>query len=367
MRIKLLLVFLIWVLGVQDVHLARAQTHIFSAKDNLSNVTASESLEPLSFSGLPESFQFSGQIDFDRKELKLVLNLPPPKPSPVEEPPKKVDAVIVQINQVNGNAYKMSLKIDHLKTFSYDISTEVETSLDMEGMQNGLRGFISGKLQSLYTTIDLKPIHQLAAEFSIKNNKLTVQSLVFGNVILNGTVDMVAPYKIDLLVNLNAIDMPDFLDFWDHGNLYQSSGSVFGTIKVSGTVDKLFLKGNLESLKGHVEDLTFDRFLLNAEGYFPNMQIAKSSKVSQPDGTVYTLDGSIDLSDKDKFKEQIESLNISPIVDGSSGDRAWTIKRLQNETSSSSTEIKYLLHKDASQPSAEAPSDILGVQRTMEF
>lgn len=307
---------------------------------------------------------FNGQIDFDRKELNLVLNLPT---DPTHTKSPNDNAIIARINQLNNSAYKMSLRLEHLKTFSFDVSSEMETSFDLESPQSGLKGFIFGKLKSQYTTIDLKPIRQLAAEFNIRDNKLTVQSLVFGNVILNGTVDMISPYKVDLSFNLNAIDMTDFLEFWDHGNDYQSSGSVYGTIKVSGTMGKLFLKGNLESINGHVEELSFDRFLLNAEGYFPNIEIAKSSKVSQPDGSIYTLDGSINLNDKNNFENQIKGLNISPIVDDSRQERAWTIKRLQNDTSSSSTEIKYLLRKDASQSAAESPSDILGVQRTMEF
>ena len=160
--------------------------------------------------------------------------------------------------------------------------------------------------------------------------------------------------------------MEDFLAFWSNSREFSAAGTVAGKIKVSGALDHLLLKGNLASFNGFVDKLQYDSFFLNMEGIYPHLQIA-SSTVSQSDGPSYTLDGPFNLSDQQSFKKQIENLTIAPLINDSGSRVEWTFKRLKDERSGT-TEIKYLLRKDnASGDAFSKESDMLGVERRMEF
>lgn len=309
---------------------------------------------------------FNGQMNFDQNELNCVLTLPVIGNGQSVAKQEPSNSVAVKVNKLNDNQYSVSIKFDHLKALSYDLSSEIKSTFDLQNNSNGNKLFVFGKLQSQYAMVDSKPIRDLSADFQIKDRKLIISGAMFGNVTSSGTIELASPFKLDLVFHLNEIEMPDFLKFWMTDNNYSSSGIVSGAIRASGTIDKVYLKGNLESTKGFVAKLEFDKFLLNAEGIFPNMQIAKST-ISQPDGMVFILEGPIDLSDHDNFSQQIKELKISPIVNDSDQERAWTIRRLKGEEFAT-TEIKYMLRKDSINPTSnDNTSDVLGVERSLEF
>ncbi len=307
---------------------------------------------------------FNGQIDFSRQELTLALNLSPSTSALSADKEATPRAISAKINKVNDTQYHMSLKLDHFKSLSHDLSTQLDTSLDVKKIPDGVDQFIYGKLSTQYTLIDFKPIRDLSGEFQIKDKKIFLNFVTIGNVTCEGTIDLTSPLKLDLSFHLNDIEMHDFLDFWAADNDYSSSGKVSGTIKASGTPDKILLKGNLQSFNGFVEHLEYDSFLLNAEGYFPKLDLAKTT-VTETSGVVFTLDGPIDLSDHENFKKQIKALTVSPVVNDSNQERSWTIKRSQEEKATS--EIRYLMRKDGLNPSTSQPSDMMGVEHTVAF
>ena len=219
-----------------------------------------------------------------------------------------------------------------------------------------------GEIWSQNSLIDYKPIRELTGRFEVRDGQLLLRSLSFGNLSSQGSVDLVYPYKMDLKVLLHEVAMEDFLNFWMGNNEYKSFGTVSGEIAVSGTLDRIGLKGSLESHDGYVEKLEYNSIYLNAQGVYPQLSIGQST-ISKADGLSFAFSGPVDLSDQENFTKQIGVLVLSPLVSDSASEREWTIKRL-NQPNSGATEIKYLLRKE---DKSEGASGMLGVQQTMSF
>jgi hypothetical protein len=181
-------------------------------------------------------------------------------------------------------------------------------------------------------------------------------------------MDLLSPYGLDFVFNLNEVDLNDFLNFWSADKEYESSGAVTGVIKASGTLENLALKGSLESYHGFVQKLDYDIISLNIEGIYPHMQIAQST-ISKSDGMSFSLDGPFNLSDKENFKKQIKALTLAPLVNDSGSEMEWTIKRL-NPEDSGTTELKYRFRKGDALgigTSADDETDMFGLERTRKF
>jgi len=296
-------------------------------------------------------FSFEGEINFQEEKMDLIFDF------------KDDSSIVTSIKKTAEDQYHLSIKADHVRTPYFDLSSDMESLIEV-ARQKGPAGYaISGKLWSSYSLIDYKPIRELSGRFEIKNQKLFLDSLSFGNIKCSGYVDLVSPHQLDLAFDLNSIDMDDFLNFWMKEKNYLSSGNIEGSIRVSGAMDKLFLKGILQSYNGFIKNLDYDNIYLNVEGYYPHMQIARST-LSKSDGVSFSFDGPFDLSDRKNFKKQIKSLTLSPLVRDSERESEWTIKKLQLK-GAATTELKYLLRKDSITDSENM--GMLGLERTVEF
>lgn len=303
---------------------------------------------------------FEGQIDLAKNEFNITLDL------------GEGSSVTAKAAMISDTNYHLSLDIGHLKTPLFDLLTKIESSVELVKGENGGNNIfdtgLQGKIWSQYSLVDFKPINELSGRFEIKDKRLYVTALSVGNLAGEGYIDLVAPHGLDATVHLQGVDMKDFLNFWGSGKEHDSSGDVFGLIKVSGSLDRFALKGNLESRNGFVQKLDYHAIVLNIEGIYPRMRIARSL-VSKSDGVSFTLDGPFDLSDKENFKKQIKALTLAPLVSDSGSELEWTIKRL-NPEASGMTGLKYHFKKgDAlgTGPSAGDGIDMLGIERKKKF
>jgi hypothetical protein len=117
-----------------------------------------------------------------------------------------------------------------------------------------------------------------------------------------------------------------------------------------------------------VEKLHYDKIVLNAEGIYPHIYIARSS-VTKSDGVSFKLDGPFNLNDRENFKKQIKALTFAPLVDHFASESEWTIKSL-NQQGSAATEIKYHYKKGDALgvgPTSGDAIDMLGIERTNRF
>jgi len=307
-----------------------------------------------------EAFPFKGRIDFSKKEFDVVLDL------------GDESSVAARAQKSSENDYWLMLDIGHLKTPFFDLLSKIESSVEVVREEDGSSAVSGnttyrGRIWSQYSLVDYKPVRELSGSFEVKDRRLQLTALSFGNLQCNGYIDLSSPYKLDLVFNLYDVDMPDFLNFWGVGREYESAGAVSGEIRAFGTPDRLALKGNLESRQGYVQKLDYDIISLNIEGVYPHMEVAHST-ISKSDGMSFTLDGPLDLHDKANFKKQIKALTVAPLVNDSGPEREWTIKRLNNPVDSETTELKYRFRKgDAlgTGTSAEDEIDILILFRTV--
>ena len=298
-------------------------------------------------------FPFEGRADVNTKELHLTVF--PGGPGPLN----------LSITQTGQNQYQAQVKIDHLDTPFFELSTELNAALEVIADKNNARS-ISGKIGSRYSLIDLKPAKETTGGFEIKNGVLTINSLSIGNLHCEGKLGLASPYPVDLIVRFNGIYLKEFIDFFAGAQKFPAEGEVAGEIRASGSARDLQLKGTLASYNGTVKGFDYNHMLLNLAGTYPLIRIIESD-IAQADGLSFQVKGAIDLSDKDNFDKQIKALKQEPFVAEDGTSREWTLKRTRSDSQNSKTEVKYLLRKDESQPSAQEEDAMIGVTRTVEF
>ena len=297
---------------------------------------------------------FDGLLDLKKNQLLLTLK------------PQDEGSVVVKAEKLVDDRYDFSMDFDHVKTPLFEFSSKVQSSLQKVQDASRMNRFIRGSIQSQYSLVNQKPIRELSGQFEVKDNRLNLTDISFGNIRCNGFVDLFFPHKLDLSFNLTSVAMPDFVNFWVRNSEYDSSGPVNGEIKISGDLVKPFLKGSLESYNGYVGKLEYDSIYLNIEGIYPEMKIAHST-VSQTNGMSFTFEGPFNLGGHDNFKKQIQALQISPLVSNTASSREWIIKRTKGDNAGA-TEIKYILRKsDQTSSPGKEDSGMLGVQKTVEF
>lgn len=324
---------------------------------------------------------FEGKIDLENRQIELVI---PEPPKITEDPATAIfplakdfflpvsfdreasgqNFFVAILQRISAEDYHLSLAVEHLKTPKFDLSSKIESSLAVRQGIDNINRYLLGKIWSQYSLVDYKPIDEFKGEFQIQDTYVQLKSFSFGNIQCQGDIQLVFPFKVDLNVRLNGVEINDFLEFWVTRKKFEASGFISGEINVQGTFNELFLKGNLESYNGFVHQLYYDHMFLSAEGFYPNIEIARLT-ISEKDGLSFILNGPINLRDQGNFKKQIQALNSSPLVDDSGSQREWTIKRLQEQKDAAATEFKYLLRKE-SQGTSET-SDMLGVERKVEF
>lgn len=299
---------------------------------------------------------FQGEIEFPQKEFSITIN------------PKGQNPLSIKITQKQENLYQALVKIDHMKTpFFDDISTVLEGVIEVIREDDNTVRALSGKIGSKYTLINYKPVEEAFGLFEVKGDNLYFNSLSVGNALLRGSVQIVAPYALDLSVQLSSVPMSDFLTFFVGKHEIAADGTVTGEIHISGKLDQVQLKGNLASYYGLVHTLNYDNITLNAEGIYPIIHISESN-ITQADGVTFNIAGNIDLSDKGNFKKQIRLLTKQPLIRSEGEELEWTLKRLRSQEHSGTTELKYLLRKeDDINTLSEGGSEMLGVERRVKF
>lgn len=265
-----------------------------------------------------------------------------------------------------SESFILTTKFDHFQTPLFELSSQVEAVLEKNGREGRDSNSYNGRLSSKYTLLDFKPIKELSGRFDIEQERFQIKSLNFSEISCLGTIGLKPPYNLDLTFLLNDIGMAEFIDFWMAGRKFESSGTVTGEIKLYGNIFQPSLRGNLTGTDGVIKNLAFDEIRLNADGKYPILEIDNST-VSKTNGFMLGFKGPINLSNKERFKQQLSQLVFSPIVDDNDEKVEWTLKRLKQDESNS-IELKYQLRKGERLSSdKDLESDILGLQQTMEF
>jgi hypothetical protein len=300
-------------------------------------------------------FPFKGEVDPMKKELLVEIN------SGGENP------FVVQSTQVSEDLYNILINIDHLKTKFFDISTVLESSVELIRAKDNTIRSLSGNILSKYTLLNYKPMRELSGQFEIREQKIYINFLTLGNIFCKGFVRLFPPFEIELLIRLSGIDINDFLAFFVDRKKIVAHGYVDGDINISGRLRKMKLKGRLTSNDGAVNQLEYNRFILNAEGVYPKINIS-GSNVTQMDGFIFNLNGRINLSDKENLGKQIKAITREPLVSQDGQTLEWTLKRVSSDDKTGTTELKYLRRKKSTfDQMLEGGSGMFGIERKVEF
>ncbi len=327
------------------------------------------------FSSAEILFSFVGQMDLLNKRMKVMVVDAPlqagvaaldqyPHFSLLDKQPE--NSLMASIERSSASDYRLFFNAQHLKTFLFDLSSNIESSIEVIPPSGGESRSINGKFWSQYSLVDYKPGGDISGEFEIKDGKIYIHSMSMGNLACEGQVSFLAPYSVDMVVRLKEVSLDSFLNFWIRNKDFETSGTVSGNIQVSGDIHHPFLRGNLEASEGNIKKLSFNKLFLNAEGPYPELEITRLT-IHQNDGLSFEMDGPFDLSDPKNFKKQIDALTTSPLVQHSESESQWTIKHLE-DAKAGSTDIKYHLRKESNPTSfSREDSDILGIERTLGF
>lgn len=304
-----------------------------------------------------QTFPFEGQIDLVKKEFLLTVAL-------ADE-----GSVTVRISPARKADFHYSVNIDHLTAPLMNLSTVIEGDVKLETLPSGERS-VTGRIESKYTLINYKPIEEMSGVFNVKDGLLNIDALSLGRVNIKGSIGLQRPFALNIVADLNDVMMEDFLWFWSGGQFTPentpSEGLVSGAIFVTGDMQRLRLQGELSSYGGRVSDLAYDTIFVNAEGDYPVINLYNST-VTETNGFTFTIDGSLNLEDRENFPKQIMALSKAPLVSQDPSKLEWTFKRIQKEKSSGTTEIKYMRRKDTLESSRDDESEMLGIERRIGF
>jgi len=272
----------------------------------------------------------------------------------------------LQIFQPQADRYRMDLNLEDVQTAVFDFSAVVTADVKKMEDKEGQVGFV-GQVKSKYTLLNKKPVADLISVFDIRNDVLSIRSLEFGKYQGAGTVGLKAPFPLAIEIDLEAVDLADFIGlFSDDPDLY-ALGEVFGEIAIKGTGQSPKLEGRLTSFGGTIDGMEYDSILLNVGGMYPVLNVFNTD-VAKTDGLSFRVTGSVDLSQKGTMERQIEALAYEPMVDDEGTDREWTLKRFHSKKHSGTTEIKYMMRQDEDKNSLTMDeSSLLGVERKVSF
>lgn len=300
-------------------------------------------------------FPFKGEVNPSKKEFFVEIDTGGKKP------------FVIQLVSISEHLYEVSINVDHLKTDFFDISTILESSLEIVRAENRAVRSLTGKIISKYTLLNYKPVKELSGQFEIKEQKVYFNSLSFGSIFCKGYIQLTPPFKIDLLIRLSGMDINDFLGFFADRKKIVANGQVDGEIYVSGSLGRMELEGKLLSYDGVVNQLEYSAFILDAKGVYPNINVS-GSNITQQDGMTFNLVGMINLGDKENLGKQIKALVKEPLVRKDEQSLEWTLRRIRSNNRSGTTEIKYLRRKGKDlNETSEDDSGLFGIERRMEF
>jgi hypothetical protein len=227
------------------------------------------------------------------------------------------------------------------------------------------------KMRSRYTIINAKPAEDFLGQFELRGKTLLIHTLSAGPFFLQGDVDILPPYRLDLDLKFSQLALSDVvrvlaLALPADGNA-DAEGAVNGRIHFSGALDRLRYTGEAESYDGTIAALVYRYFDLKVDGLYPALRI-HDSQVSQTDGFSFRLSGALDLSHLETLGQQIDRLRKDPLIKSTPMETEWTLKRLESDDRSGTTELKYLRRsKENVNTMSEEDSDLLGVEQKIKF
>ena len=272
----------------------------------------------------------------------------------------------VNIVQSSSDFYHFAIDMNQLLTPLFEISTLIKGKFQVQkAKKDGILSF-RGKIWSQYILINDQSGREFFGEFHFKKDRLYIRSLHFRGVFCRGTIQIMPPYHTELVFKVSSMALKDFLLFFASQKKYRAQGNVDGEILVSGNTDQLQLKGSLSAYKGYINKLQFSNIFVNLTGQWPRVQLSNST-ITKEDGLIFNILGQIDLNDRKNYVKQIKALTLTPLINNDLNKSEWTLKRITSKEHFGITEFKYLRQKGNEKNFQEDSSEMLRIERKLEF
>jgi len=270
----------------------------------------------------------------------------------------------LEIEQKSKTLYDLNLTIVNWVTDFFNLSTVLEGALTVVPPEIDEKFMVNGRLTSRYTLLNQRPFDELKADFFIQDGNLVFRSLCLGEISGSGKISLNGQPIIDMAVYFEDFPLASMAQFIPSaGNGVEVEGNISGEIKLQGPIDKLQIKGNMNSYNGVIGEYAYDAAQINFTGIYPVIYV-ENSHISQMDGLSFEVQGSLELTDFKNIKKQLENFVGVPLISQKGKTVEWTFKRLESDQKRGATELKYMIKRD--ERSGE-DANVLGVQRRIEF
>jgi len=297
---------------------------------------------------------FKGQIDFDQQSLLLEVF--------VQDNPS---TLIVQMGQ--DGLTKFTLNVKNQETSLGNVSTFLEGQFQLSNGQLAEGPGLTGTLQSRYTLINHKPGGDFEASLHLTRDRLIIRSLTSKDIQIQGDIRINAPYDLDLRLGITALNINPLLKVVQEDESRTVFGPFEGNLRITGIAQRIEIKGRLLTFNGVIDGVDYQDMLLNFEGLYPLVRI-EDSHIIQPDGTIFKIAGNLDLSRMTDFDQQLQRFISKPLIHQNGQELEWTLKRLHQNGSNATSELKYLYRKEkSSHPSSGQEGVIFGLERQHRF
>ena len=302
-----------------------------------------------------EPVSMRGEIDFTQKTLT------------VRFVSGSEHTALLKIKPVSETSIQMLAELDDWPTRFFNISTVIEASLDMlpSGKPDGTG--LSGQLRSRYTLLNNKPVEDVSARFVLKDQAVSVENVTLGNSMGSGTWELPPPHRFRTMIEFADVPLYDIVSLFMDVPEGAVDGQAAGKIRLSGNAPDVLLQADLLLTNGCIGDLEYRQLRIKGEGFFPKFRITESL-VSKADGFTFKVFGMLNLGRLDSFPQQLQNLRRKPVVKSSGAETEWTLKRIETDDKSGTTELKYLYRRKADvNTMSEEDVDLIGVEQKLKF
>lgn len=269
----------------------------------------------------------------------------------------------------NDNYY-FNADLEHIKISNLDFSTKLESTGRLLKDGSGSLKILKGWFWSNYSLLNYKPSQELSGTFELdkKTKRLSIKSFAWGNIELSGSVDLIYPYNLDLILGIKDMEVSGLALFLGIPlDEFELEGFVNGRLKINGLVSQPQINGQIRVSQGSLKDFKYQDMFLNLEGSFPLLNIVDSGIIEEG-GMPYSLKGRLDLSDLHNFNSQLQEMKISPSDEKGFNWQSWEINRKQMDNNPDSVKMEYKLKPN--QPFGirfEGNQEILGLEHKIKF
>lgn len=271
------------------------------------------------------------------------------------------DAFHLDIRHVSAKDYDVIFSVTDWDTNFFNISTVLKGSVEKLSDENGA-SYLRVHLLSKYMLLNNQPVRDVSLDLVWHKQKLIVRSLHLGPFVCSGQIGLGEKPVLDLELHFSGLDIQEAVRFLNkNSRTAAGGGSLEGDVRLKGRADQPQIQGRISSHNGFMNEFEYDSARIQFEGIYPRIFV-HDSHIAQADGFSFSLTGSLDLSDFENLSDQLKNFVTSALVSDSGQNLEWTLKRTRSQEDGSTTEFKYMLHKES-----DEEGGIIGIEKRLEF